>query len=81
MKDVEAAYDKVVAQIRNRCTHGYTSSNTAPDGEWRRKVRLSRRSWTGRTPAFSRAGATSPSKGDPPPESCVGGRPAARRRP
>jgi Ca-activated chloride channel family protein len=32
MKDVEAAYDKIVAQIRNQYTLGYTSSNTAQDG-------------------------------------------------
>jgi VWFA-related protein len=39
MKDVEAAYDKIVAQIRNQYTLGYTSSNTAQDGKWR-KVEL-----------------------------------------
>ena len=39
MKDVEAAYDKIVAQIRNQFTLGYTSSNTAQDGKWR-KVEL-----------------------------------------
>ncbi len=36
MKDVEAAYDKVVAQIRAQYSLGYTSSNTKLDGEWRR---------------------------------------------
>jgi VWFA-related protein len=36
MKDVEAAYDKIVAQIRNQYTLGYTSTNTAQDGKWRR---------------------------------------------
>ena len=36
MKDVEAAYDKIVAQIRNQYTLGYTSANTARDGKWRR---------------------------------------------
>jgi Ca-activated chloride channel homolog len=44
MKDVEAAYDKVVAQIRAQYSLGYTSSNTKLDGEWRRveiKVRRS----------------------------------------
>jgi Ca-activated chloride channel homolog len=36
MKDVEAAYDKIVAQIRNQYTLGYTSTNTAQDGKWRK---------------------------------------------
>jgi Ca-activated chloride channel homolog len=36
MKDVEAAYDKIVAQIRNQYTLGYTSTNTAQDGRWRK---------------------------------------------
>lgn len=36
MKDVEAAYEKIVAQIRNQYSIGYTSTNTAQDGKWRR---------------------------------------------
>lgn len=36
MKDVEQAYDRIVAQIRNQYTFGYTSTNTAQDGTWRR---------------------------------------------
>ena len=36
MKDVEAAYDKVVAQIRAQYSLGYTSTNTAQDGRWRK---------------------------------------------
>ena len=36
MKDVDAAYDKIVAQIRNQYTVGYTSANVARDGKWRR---------------------------------------------
>jgi VWFA-related protein len=36
MKDVEAAYDKIVAQIRNQYTIGYTSSNAVQDGKWRK---------------------------------------------
>ncbi len=36
MKDVEAAYDKVVAQIRAQYSLGYTSSNAKQDGQWRR---------------------------------------------
>jgi Ca-activated chloride channel family protein len=43
MKDVEAAYDKVVAQIRAQYSIGYTSTNTALDGRWRRvQIRLLR---------------------------------------
>ena len=43
MKDVEAAYDKVVAQIRAQYSLGYTSTNTALDGQWRRvQIRLVR---------------------------------------
>ena len=36
MKDVEAAYDKIVAQIRAQYSLGYSSTNTTPDGKWRR---------------------------------------------
>jgi Ca-activated chloride channel family protein len=36
MKDVDAAYDKIVAQIRNQYTLGYTSTNAAQDGRWRK---------------------------------------------
>ena len=36
MKDVEAAYDKIVAQIRAQYSLGYSSTNTAQDGQWRR---------------------------------------------
>jgi Ca-activated chloride channel family protein len=43
MKDVEAAYEKIVAQIRNQYLLGYTSTNTAQDGKWRRvEVRVTR---------------------------------------
>jgi VWFA-related protein len=43
MKDVEQAYDKIVAQIRNQYTLGYVSTNTAQDGKWRRvEIRLAR---------------------------------------
>jgi Ca-activated chloride channel family protein len=43
MKDVEAAYDKVVAQIRAQYSIGYVSTNTALDGRWRRvQIRLVR---------------------------------------
>jgi Ca-activated chloride channel family protein len=36
MKEIEAAYDRVVAGIRAQYTLGYTSSNKATDGRWRR---------------------------------------------
>jgi Ca-activated chloride channel family protein len=36
MKDVEAAYEKVLAQIRSQYVLGYTSTNTARDGRWRK---------------------------------------------
>ena len=36
MKDVEKAYDTIVAQIRSQYTLGYVSTNTAQDGKWRR---------------------------------------------
>lgn len=43
MRDVEAAYDKIVAQIRSQYTLGYTSANTAQDGTWRRvEVKVAR---------------------------------------
>jgi Ca-activated chloride channel family protein len=43
MKDVEAAYDKVVAQIRAQYSVGYVSTNTKPDGEWRKvEIRVRR---------------------------------------
>jgi Ca-activated chloride channel family protein len=43
MKDVEAAYEKIVAQIRNQYTLGYVSTNTAQDGKWRRvEIRVKR---------------------------------------
>ena len=43
MKDVEAAYDQVVAQIRAQFSLGYTSLNTVMDGRWRKvEVRLTR---------------------------------------
>lgn len=43
MKDVEAAYDKVVAQIRAQYSVGYVSTNTKQDGEWRKvEIRVRR---------------------------------------
>lgn len=43
MKDVEAAYDKVVAQIRAQYSLGYASTDTRQDGQWRKvEIRLKR---------------------------------------
>jgi len=36
MKDIEAAYDKVVAQIRAQYSVAYSSTNTKQDGAWRK---------------------------------------------
>jgi Ca-activated chloride channel family protein len=35
MKDVDAAYEQIVSQIRAQYTLGYASTNTAHDGRWR----------------------------------------------
>ena len=41
MKDVDAAYDKVVAQVRAQYSLGYASSNPRQDGRWRKvEIRL-----------------------------------------
>lgn len=43
MKEIEMAYDRVVAGIRAQYTLGYVSTNTARDGRWRRvEVKLAR---------------------------------------
>ena len=43
MKDVEAAYEKIVAQIRAQYSLGYTSTNPRRDGNWRRvEIRVKR---------------------------------------
>ncbi|MBM3819193.1 MAG: VWA domain-containing protein [Acidimicrobiia bacterium] len=43
MKDIEAAYDKVVAQIRAQYSLGYSSTHTKPDGAWRKvEIRVKR---------------------------------------
>ena len=43
MKDVEVAYEKIVAQIRAQYSLGYASSNLRQDGSWRKvEVRLKR---------------------------------------
>jgi VWFA-related protein len=43
MKDVESAYDKVLAEIKGQYHLGYQSSNTTKDGAWRKvEIRLKR---------------------------------------
>jgi Ca-activated chloride channel family protein len=43
MKDVEASYDKVVAQIRAQYSLAYTPANTKQDGAWRKvEIRVTR---------------------------------------
>jgi Ca-activated chloride channel family protein len=36
VKQIDEAYDKVIAQIRAQYSLGYVSTNTAADGEWRK---------------------------------------------
>ena len=36
MKDIEAAYDKILTQVRAQYMLGYVSTNTARDGRWRK---------------------------------------------
>jgi hypothetical protein len=36
MKDIETAYDNVVAQIRAQYVLGYASTNSKTDGAWRK---------------------------------------------
>jgi Ca-activated chloride channel homolog len=43
MKDVDASYDKVVAQIRAQYSLAYASTNTKQDGAWRKvEIRVTR---------------------------------------
>ena len=43
MKDVEVAYDRIVAQIRAQYSLGYTSTNLKQDGQWRKvEIRVRR---------------------------------------
>ncbi len=43
MKDVEAAYDKIVAQVRAQYSLGYASTNLKRDGSWRKvEIRVTR---------------------------------------
>ena len=43
MKEIDEAYDRIVAQVRAQYTLGYVSSNTAADGQWRKvEIRVRR---------------------------------------
>ena len=43
MKQIEQAYDRILAQIRAQYTIGYISTNTATDGSWRKvEIKLRR---------------------------------------
>jgi VWFA-related protein len=43
MKDVESAYEKVLAEIKGQYHLGYQSTNAAKDGAWRKvEIRLKR---------------------------------------
>ncbi len=43
MKDIEEAYEKVVAQVRAQYSLGYTSTDTTQDGSWREvEIKLTR---------------------------------------
>ena len=36
LKDLESSYEKVLAEIKSQYHLGYTSTNTAQDGRWRK---------------------------------------------
>ena len=36
MKEIEAAYERILTQVRSQYTIGYVSTNTAQDGRWRK---------------------------------------------
>ena len=60
MKDIEAAYDKVVAQIRAQYSLAYTSTNAKQDGTWRKiEIRPTRPSFKG-VKVLSRRGYFAP---------------------
>jgi Ca-activated chloride channel homolog len=60
MKDIEAAYDKVVAQIRAQYSLAYTSTNTKQDGAWRKvEIKVSRNDLKG-TKILARRGYFAP---------------------
>ena len=43
MKQIDAAYDKILSEIRGQYSLGYVSTNTSRDGRWRRvRIRVLR---------------------------------------
>jgi Ca-activated chloride channel family protein len=43
LKEIEAAYERILVQVRAQYTLGYVSTNTAHDGGWRKvEVRIRR---------------------------------------
>ena len=65
MKDVESAYDKVLAEIKGQYHLGYLSTNTAKDGAWRKvEIRVKRPDLRVRT-RKGYFGPTNPRESDP----------------
>ena len=69
MKDVEASYDRVVAQIRAQYSLAYSSSNTKQDGAWRKvEIRVTRPDLKG-SKILARRGYFAPYQETPNPKS------------
>jgi Ca-activated chloride channel family protein len=69
MKDIEASYDKVVAQIRAQYSLAYSSTNTKQDGAWRKvEIRVTRPDLKG-TRILARRGYFAPYQETPNPKS------------
>jgi len=69
MKDIEASYDKVVAQIRAQYSLAYASTNTKQDGAWRKvEIRTTRPDLKG-TKILARRGYFAPYQEIPNPKS------------
>lgn len=69
MKDIEASYEKVLAQIRAQYSLAYTSSNTKQDGAWRKvEIRVTRPDLKG-TKILARRGYFAPYQEIPNPKS------------
>jgi Ca-activated chloride channel homolog len=62
MKQIEEAYDKILAQIRAQYSLGYVSTNTSPDGAWRRVEIKIRRPGLGAIRLQARKGYFAPYK-------------------
>jgi Ca-activated chloride channel homolog len=60
MKEIDAAYDKIVAQIRAQYTLGYVSTNAKADGTWRKVELKVRRSPSGEPRIQARKGYFAP---------------------